>query len=503
MRQSTKWEKRILIAAIVLIGGVVLSHGLWSYLAGRGMRGRIAALKSANEPIEPGDFAAKDPDGADNAGVDLAAVAKEADAYEKGGTNPLFTSRGIALPLRAEEKQDIQTALTELAPALARLDQARAKPRADWKLDLTSPVLFNIMLQKMSGHRHLCTVLCSAALLDHENGDDASALARLDRAIFLSRYMDKHPTLVGHLVSIGCMAMVSSHVFEIAPDLKIGTEKGDASLQDVRKLIDQLLDDQPPMDGLHLAFKGERMAEVDSVQCLINGTPIQLTNRGQDEVPGSGNAVMRYLLRPVFYHNASFMIDHMNATMPCLDAPDYPAAKPMIAPKQADLSPVNFLAMMLIPAMERAIETHHRCTSDRRLAATALAIRWYAVDHNGQRPASLGELVPKYLPFIPKDALLRDKPLGYVPDPADPRLYSAGYDNVDDGGSEAWLKRPHHAGPPRRGDEWQTLDRVVHLNRPKRPTPEEEKREEETIYPSKFPADETPATEPATTEPAP
>ena len=51
------------------------------------------------------------------------------------------------------------------------------------------------------------------------------------------------------------------------------------------------------------------------------------------------------------------------------------------------------------------------------MAAVALAIRLYRADHGGAWPASLGELVPAYLPAIPIDPLASNgSPLHYVQD---------------------------------------------------------------------------------------
>ena len=70
----------------------------------------------------------------------------------------------------------------------------------------------------------------------------------------------------------------------------------------------------------------------------------------------------------------------------------------------------------------------------RRLAAAALAVRWYAVEHDGRLPASLEELVPRYLPAVPLDPMAKGRPLGYSPDPARPMVYSVGENGIDNGG---------------------------------------------------------------------
>lgn len=89
------------------------------------------------------------------------------------------------------------------------------------------------------------------------------------------------------------------------------------------------------------------------------------------------------------------------------------------------------------------------------MAATALAIRLYEIDH-GQRPDTLEALVPDYLPAVPRDPFTLDQPIGYRPrgailiearhvdegrvtgqplqEPGPAILYSVGSNQTDHGG---------------------------------------------------------------------
>jgi hypothetical protein len=470
-RKPARWGKRIGIGLALMPLIAVLGHAIWVYSTGAGLKQRVAAIQARGEPILPADFAppALPPDV--NGGPDIDAAGHTIAEYFKTTGKPLAEFDRV-LPLRPEERQAIEQAMKDLAPAVAQFQKGRAKPRHEPTLNLISPVLMNIVLaNNLNGQRALCMLFDAAARLEHENGDDATALRRVYDMIFVSRYTDKNPSLVGHLVSIGCLAMASETVNELAPDLRVGIAKGDAAPADVRRLIDTLLDDGPPRKGLRLAFRGERMGQLDTMDALNRGIPIQL-GPPQSTPPTSYKPVARYLTRPMFNHNARSMIDHMTALLPVVDEPDLPAALAKLPPKPKSSNPFNAFTQILIPSLERALETQHRVTSDRRLAATAMAIRWYQLDHNGQRPPTLDALVPKYLPSVPKDALLRDKPLGYLPEMQRPRLYSAGANNVDDGGSDAFLRPFPDGRASQRGDEWRTLDRCVFLDRQPRPTPE-------------------------------
>jgi hypothetical protein len=461
----------IVVVPIVLL----ISHAIWGYAEGAGVRRRVEALKAAGEPILPADFTPL-ADGAGNGGDDILAAGDAVTAYREA--NPAYDDLDAALPLRTEERLVIETALADLSAPLAQLERARGTPRQDWKLDLSSPVLVKFLLPSvLNGQRSLCVLLGAAALLDHEKGDDASALGRIDRILFVARFNDRHPSLVGHLVSIGCTALACETVYQIAPDLRVGSGAGEVSPPEVRRIIDLLLDEEHPRAGLRLAMRGERMVQLDTIESILNGKmDLQRTTRPPDTSGKSAGAdsVTRYFVGPVFRHNACVMLDHMTPLIPLADEPDLPAARANSPPARQRGSWLNLLADILLPSLDRAFEAHHRANSDRRMAATALAIRCYAVDHGGKRPARLDELVPQYLPAVPRDSLLADRPIGYIADGDRPRLYSAGANYVDDGGGEAFIHPYADGRSPERGDGWKTLDRCVYLDRQPRPTPEVE-----------------------------
>jgi hypothetical protein len=121
-----------------------------------------------------------------------------------------------------------------------------------------------------------------------------------------------------------------------------------------------------------------------------------------------------------------------------------------------------------MPSVERALHTQYRARVDRRLAATALALRLYAVEHDGRFPDALVHLVPEYLPALPLDAMATSPvPLKYIAG-VDRVVYSVGEDGIDHEGDErASTSRPS----PYPLQRWQRRDAVVHVNRQPRPAP--------------------------------
>jgi hypothetical protein len=63
---------------------------------------------------------------------------------------------------------------------------------------------------------------------------------------------------------------------------------------------------------------------------------------------------------------------------------------------------------------------HYRSVAETRIAATALAIRLYRLDHDMKWPDKLDDLVPQYLPKVPDDPFHRaGTPIGYQVLPGD------------------------------------------------------------------------------------
>lgn len=92
-----------------------------------------------------------------------------------------------------------------------------------------------------------------------------------------------------------------------------------------------------------------------------------------------------------------------------------------------------FLSSQITPAMENAHKKLASAETTRRLTFTAIALHRHRLKH-GKFPASLGALVPEFLPEMPRD-FMDGEPLRYQLQPDDQfLLWSVGDDFKDDGG---------------------------------------------------------------------
>jgi hypothetical protein len=304
---------------------------------------------------------------------------------------------------------------------------------------------------------------------------------------------------------VGIRDLAAYRAGELAAELRVGGGRGDAAPAQVRDLIRALLDDTSQRSGQRMALLGERAMQLDSARAMARGTLILgspgvgvggMPAKGGAGGPGAGIGFIRYLLKPTLLGDGVLMMQHTTALMhAAATAPSWPAFQQAAPAWPADVSARpwrHLLASILMPPLERAINVDFRAMTDRRLAATALAARWYAADHAGKLPERLQDLMPDYLDAIPSDPMARGGVLKYVRDAANsahparparpapasgaatqksigvkaPLIYSVGANGLDDGGSESIASNRGDA------DRWQRPDAVVHLMRQPRPAKE-------------------------------
>jgi hypothetical protein len=91
------------------------------------------------------------------------------------------------------------------------------------------------------------------------------------------------------------------------------------------------------------------------------------------------------------------------------------------------------LSRNIVGGLLSTVEGIAATDTTQKLAITAIAIRRYQLDHSGKFPATLEDLIPRYLFAMPRD-IMDGNPLRYKPEGETYLLYGVGFDGVDDGG---------------------------------------------------------------------
>ena len=450
------------VLLVVLLGGV----GVW-YWSGKSAESRLEALlaeyRAAGQPVDLEDFDPPATADEDNAAL-LLIRAAEAVRVSSEQRKFLSEANTDVFRRRLDELGQIVQANAE---ALDLVRKARPLKGVDWGLRLRRPIgqTVSSSLDLLRPQRELVRLLIAAAIYHHLTGNDAEAVALLRDALAAAETVREMPLLLATLVAMAEEALTRSAIEEISADLSVRAKgaggsggTGPADRQEVRRLIADLLDTERTRKALRRTLFAERAIFIDMVKPGSDG--------GLDIYTGQPPSMLQRLettaMNPIYRRDLLRTIENITALDEAARETDWPAAKAKLPPPSQSKSPaVNWtrpFSGILSPSLIRALELDYRARAMRKMAATALAIRLYEIDH-GRRPNELGELVPEYLPAVPPDPLAAGgAPLGYIRDGDYPRLYSVGSNGVDEAGRYA--ENPGERPKPNEYDQCFFLDGV-------------------------------------------
>ena len=476
-RTRPRWLPRLpLPAALALAVGLALAGGYWLWL--RGARADLAEaveqIRRAGDPVTVDDLARPPVPDADNAAIDVKAAAALIDGL--GEPWKAYRSFPFESPLTDEAKRILRAVVEPDASrrALSLARAARAKPAADWQVPMRSP----LVTSWGSGTITLfyVTDLCRAAAADAMvRGDHASMLESVRDALGVGRAAGDYPGTPGYFVSTAADSAATYLVEVELPGLLFNAAPRDASVgavpasaAQVRALIADLLDERRHHASLARALREERVMALDTALAVADG---RLTLAGVAAAYGAPADDLPLLLKPTVLADARSMLDYLTTLSAAVElAPDYPTFRsrateyplPDVAPGPGPSRRARTLARLVARSAEQAVVVHYGVLAERRMAAAMLAMKWYQSDHDGTPPSTLDDLVPQYLPAIPRDPYATGgQPLRYLPDAKVPRVYCAGEDARDNGGSTAPIN-------PRRqsNSRWDQKDAVFPNARP-------------------------------------
>ena len=307
-------------------------------------------------------------------------------------------------------------------------------------------------------------------MYENQEGNDLEAVEYAEDLLHFAMGIEQYPgSIWSHLVALATYGLAADAIEIAAPSLRIGDaararKEADciAAPEQVRFLIETLLDNKPLVAGAQLALYGERAGHLDIIQSLCDGKPTRIA-------PGiTVNPISRGLAKVAWRMDAATGLELVTAASEAVLARNYPRAKRTLLPSPNVSGHFDLLlkpcTSILTGGYGRIIQIGFQYTAERRMAAIALAIRWYEID-NGKRPDALADLVPRYLDSVPLDPFAEDDTeLGYRPDTDPPILYSVSLDGIDDDGAFELDYRRSRV-------DWDAMDLPFFLNGD-RPIPE-------------------------------
>ncbi len=461
------WLKRIgrIGAAYVLL--LIGTRIWWGWEADRRFRAAVEQRRAAGEPVLLEDFVTAPIPDEENAAYFLGR-AVQALALPAGvkDLNDLLADQ-----TQLESQKSLHAALLNANQETLRLiREARARPAADWKLPLASPIVASsyipALLPHLSSQRQLAKFLVAVSRYKHLIGDDQGALEAVRDMLMLGDRIDGQ-AVITELVRIATDRLAFAVVEDIAPTLQVGGRGSDgsggaAARQDVADLICELLN-EVRFRGSHLRdYQFEVLVQIDTTRYLARAGLKPAGFRVWAPPPSAAADLAQVvLLSPAWTLEGVELVEHCGSYGRASLQPDWNSAAREIRWHAEPAGWADGLAhaygRTACSSLEGNVEHFFRTLAARRMAAIALAIRLYELDL-GARPGNLGELVPDYLPAVPHDPFgTTGAEIRYKPNNVPPVLYSINVDGIDDGGQGG-------PAPGQGGGERAALDVLFYLN---------------------------------------
>ena len=472
------WLKRLGGGFVVLLLVLVVLRLWWGHRAQSRLDATVAAIAAKGEPIYFEDMRIEPVPDQDNKAYHFrlalaawpkvpgqAVVITETDWYAKEDdpNRPPDPITDNAAYLREVE-----------AKVLQHLRAMAAAPGVDWGVQLKSPAI-DIDFRHLGETRKLARLIEDAAERADAIGDEQLTLAFVRLATPLAETLNIDlSSLLGHLVQISIHAIQYDLLQRLLPALDLQVQERENSARvEAETLLAELLDESDVRQSLVRGWIGERWFIYDSTMAVIESRFNSMSIYGSSVGgTGRGHKVVMVVVGPVLINDVTYMLDYLTILADAARVADNQVAyddathngvmQRLGGDPQHELprrTLIRWLSGTFLPGLRAAETAHFRLIATRRMAATALAIRLYEIDH-GQRPDTLEQLVPQYLPAVPRDPFTLDATINYRPQgaqlvratrarmqhsapisplvtPGPAILYCVGNDQHDDGGRVA------------------------------------------------------------------
>jgi hypothetical protein len=450
-----RWLKRITWSVVGLLLVLVCVRWGWGVYADRQLQAEIDRIKAAGEPILLEDFQRAPIPDADNAAIPLTEAGKIAESLTGVDVSKIDDERFFEAHARIK----------------ALIRQARSRPGCDWGARVQSPVIaadWSYLFTQW----YLLLHLGEGARREHRLGNDSAAVETIHDIRFIARMLRAATDIHGGwYLRLNGWAILP--IENIAPEIRIADteapasgDAGPVSRDRVEALIEDLLDERSAMDGSVAALLSSRLLLVDTAQSVAAGRlNVSVLYGGEydgwTEAPALGERVIVFVLKPALVLDAVRVMRRTTAVAEAVKEPWRPGPEDWVGMRQTG----TFVQRRITEpfsrnsdwtrSLRRHLSVQFHSVARSRMAATALAMRLYEVDH-GRRPTKLAELVPDYLRKVPADPYAADgRSIAYQPEataiapPGErfywpdrpklkrplPVLYSVGPDGRDDNGT--------------------------------------------------------------------
>lgn len=438
-----RWHWAILVLLLVFVTGIIAvkirRHGLEKEIARE-----LAAIRARGEPVTLEELDAwypKVPD-AENAALvltqALARVPRRShdDPYVANDADEVARVYSRITGPKGATETNVESArilVEHHDKTLALLREAVRLNRSRFPVQLTNGSY--TLLPHLAPLKAGSQLLALAALQSAQTGDHKKAAEALDTAFLLSDSLKQEPTLVSQLDRMACVNVACS---ALATCLR----QTDFTSDELQRLT-ATVGSQTNSPGHARALPGERAVGLDLFRYVQNWSiywdSVQILG---EKPPWWDSGVLGLRARFHYYlWSANDAADklHLLKTFSgfgevfALPENERPAA---FDRKSAESYTVRankgyLISDVFIPVFKRTYVGELKTMGLQRSALAALAVELFRLDSGGKLPASLAELVPKYLATVPADPFT-GQPLRYLQNGQSYGAYSVGENAIDD-----------------------------------------------------------------------
>jgi hypothetical protein len=323
--------------------------------------------------------------------------------------------------------QIVSTALGIYDADIQGLQQAMAeRPLCRYPLDYREG--FVMLLPHLAAVKGLASTIQVRALADLHLGKADKAFNELRLGFFVGDTLEQDPLLISQLVHIAMDTILWDAVKE-GLCLRRWNEQQLAWFVDYLGKRNYLADYQASM-------RAERNFAIYGIEMLRQGRVREVVG---EEGGSGGQLTLKMLPNGIFYHNLYYLVKlHHDYSLPAVDPKIRQVNKDAVqnfedAVNHMGTSPYTIYARLLLPALSKvAIKTARWQTyGDVTMMACAMERHRLAT---GTLPKTLGELAPKFMPFVPKDVVNGEPFVLKVANPDTYQIYMFGWDERDDRG---------------------------------------------------------------------
>lgn len=435
------WLNRILLVSAVYVLFLVGLRLYWGWEAERRLNAKIEHYRALGQPVLLEDFRKPPVPDEENAAIILRDVA----AKLMGTSVDTDALRRRVLAGDSDALNSAKVVLAQLDVVLPDIRESRTLEHCDLPFAPNTPLL-NVPLPNYAEQRELARQLLLGAAVAFVNGDHDEALEYvIDVYKVGARACAGRPVVIAMLVGIATDELAHDVLHRILPDLMFVPAAADnprvraIDRRAAKDLITHLLDEEVLNVGWERACQFERLYIVEYSAALRAGT-VGLPTPAFVVTPPPG-ALMRALISPIWLTDAVSKMALVDVTSSRLRAKTFAEAAsyrvPVFDPNEVNLIEysVYHFTGSLVYTLNRLPELAFRARASRRLTVLALAIRLYEIDV-GEKPLALEDLVPHYLPRVPRDPFDPTAArMRYLRNDRFPRVYSVWTDEVDDNGA--------------------------------------------------------------------